>query len=159
MKKSNCLMLAFSTQTLTMNQNTAIEGFYLEHFWEQFRLKATNDAMEPGFELDDEYKEDVMDEWSAEWSEEDVQNQLFRIGEFSETSEGRPDPPFVEAHIQFYLEKVQQFSDEENLDEPGPNGYAPNLFELAMGWCAFEAVHSNWVRCSCGRIEMVDPGY
>jgi hypothetical protein len=116
---------------MTFEEKTEIEAFYYEHFWEQVRLRATQDALEIGFVFDEQYKSDLLDDWMDE----------------------RPNPPFVQAHLPIYLELLRNLGVDEGLNE---NDDAERVFELAMSWWSFTAVHEKWFRCPCGCVEIAE---
>jgi hypothetical protein len=113
----------FPTQTLK-----TIHSVYIQHFTEQFRIQANQEAEENDDFVLEDFQQDIMDEWSDE----------------------RVDPPFVQDHHDFYLAVLDGIDNDIQSDEM-------KLFDLAMVWLAFEAVHDQlWIRCSCGRVEIVE---
>jgi hypothetical protein len=144
MKNPKCLMLAFPTQTMTiteMNPNE-IREFYLDYYRNQFRLQVERDEQE---EIDDDYKDSVMNEWSWRVTEENAQEHLAIHGTVIEVCPGRPDPSIVQEHLQVYLTQVSRFVNEEDfehygIDSPNHELYLESVFDLAMSWFAWEAV-------------------
>jgi hypothetical protein len=152
MKNPKCLMLTIYnnnnltttillTMTVTEMGPNETREFYLEYFRNQFRLRAEQD----GQEIDDDYKDAVLEDWSWRVSEEQAQEHLARHGIVIEVSAGRPDPPIVQEHLQVYLTQISGYTDEEEFEDHGiysPNHehYLASVFDLAMNWFAWEAV-------------------
>jgi len=139
MKNPKCLML--TTMTITEMTPNEIREFYLDYFKNQFRLRAEQD----GQEIDDDYKDLVLEDWNWRVTEEQAQEHLARYGNVIEVSAGRPDPPIVREHLQVYLSKISDWPGQDDLEtyeiySPNHEHYLESVFDLAMIWFAWEAV-------------------
>ena len=133
--------------TITETTNE-IKAFYIEYFQNQFQLRLAQDALQPDFQLEDDYKDAILEDWSWRVTEEQAREHFERTGNILEVCEGRPDPPFVQAHLQVYLRKALDYVNEDDLEDygvysPEHEHYAESVFDLAMAWFAWEALQDD----------------